>query len=204
MPAIPSIRRLARHLGAALLALVLTTAPALAQATDVLGIPGPIDFEGDAYRLVWSAQPSATYIKQEYLPAGQHAERYEQMILVETVTSGITVMDAVRAQTAMLNQRKATDPLVNMEVIQNTAAGEALLDFILSSKDADGQYIVEWNAYRYARYSDAGGKPGVMLFGISRRAYGNAAAKDLLTQLKALRPGRIKALTQVRLPQPTR
>ena len=65
MPAIPSIRRLARHLGAALLAFVLTTAPALAQVTDVLGIPGPIDFEGDAYRLVWSAQPTATYIKQE-------------------------------------------------------------------------------------------------------------------------------------------
>ena len=41
-----------------------------------------------------------------------------------------------------------------------------------------------------------------MLFGISRRAYGNAAAKDLLTQLKALRPGRVKALTQVRLPRP--
>lgn len=202
MAATRSISRPARHLGTALVALVFTATSALAQATDVLGIPGPIDFEGDAYRLAWSAQPAETYIKQEYLPDGQRAERYDQMILVETVTSGITVMDAVRAQVAMLNQRKATDPLVNMDVIQNEAAGEALLDFIVSSKDTDGQYIVEWNAYRYARYSDAGGKPGVMLFGISRRAYGNAAAKDLLTQMKALRPGRVKALTQVRLPRP--
>ncbi|WP_411034130.1 hypothetical protein [Shinella sp. BYT-45] len=190
------------RLGLALLAFGLTAASAFAQATDRLGVPGPIDFEGEAYVLAWSSQPSANYIKQEYLPAGQSAERYEQMILVETATGGVAVMDAVRAQVNMLNQRKATDPLVNMEVIQNEAAGEALLDFIVSSKDKDGQYIVEWNAYRYARYSDAGGNKGVMLFGISRRAYGNDAAKALLTQLKGLRPGRIKALTQVSLPRP--
>ncbi len=190
------------RLGAALLALGLMATSAFAQATDRLGVPGPIDFEGEAFALAWSSQPSETYVKQEYLPAGQSAERYDQMVLVETVTSGIAVMDAVRAQVYMLNQRKATDPLVNMEVIQNAAAGEALLDFIVSSKDGNGQYIVEWNAYRYARYSDAGGNKGVMLFGISRRAYGNNAAKSLLTQLKGLRPGRIKALTQVRLPRP--
>lgn len=41
-----------------------------------------------------------------------------------------------------------------------------------------------------------------MLLGVSRRAYGNDAAKSLLTQLKGLRPGRIKTLTQVRLPRP--
>ena len=198
MTAIPSFPRI----GLALLALGLMAAAAFAQATDRLGIPGPIDFEGEAYALAWSSQPSETYIKQEYLPAGQSAERYEQMILVETVTGGLAVMDAVRAQVNMLNQRKASDPLVNMDVIQNEAAGEALLDFIVSSKDKDGQYIVEWNAYRYARYSDAGGNRGVMLFGVSRRAYGDDASKALLTQLKGLRPGRIRALTQVVLPRP--
>lgn len=194
----PSVHRI----GLAFLALGLMVASAFAQATDRLGIPGPIDFEGEAYTLAWSSQPSKNYIKQEYLPAGQGAERYEQMILVETVTGGLGVVDAVRAQVNMLNGRKASDPLVNMDVIQNEAAGEALLDFIVSSKDNDGQYIVEWNAYRYARYSDANGNRGVMLFGISRRAYGNDAAKALLTQLKGLRPGRIKALTQVVLPRP--
>lgn len=194
----PSVHRI----GLAFLALGLMVASAFAQATDRLGIPGPIDFEGEAYTLAWSSQPSRNYIKQEYLPAGQGAERYEQMILVETVTGGLGVADAVRAQVNMLNDRKASDPLVNMDVIQNEAAGEALLDFIVSSKDNDGQYIVEWNAYRYARYSDASGNRGVMLFGISRRAYGNDAAKALLTQLKGLRPGRIKALTQVVLPRP--
>lgn len=199
-----SIPRFARRLGLMLLALGLLTIPALPQTTDRLGVPGPIDFEGETYSLAWSSQPSANYIKQEYVPAGQSAERYEQMVLVETVTGDVAVMDAVRVQVDMLNQRKASDPLVNMDLIQNEAAGEALLDFIVGSKDTDGQYIVEWSAYRYARYSDASGNPGVMLFGISRRAYGNEASKDFLTRLKTLRPGWIRALTQVRLPQPGR
>ncbi|WP_312417757.1 hypothetical protein [Shinella sp.] len=190
------------RIGVVLLALGLMAASAFAQANDRLGLPGPIDFEGEAYGLAWSSQPSENYIKQEYLPAGDSPERYKQMILVETVSGGIAVMDAVRAQVDMLNKRKASDPLVNMDVIQNEATGEALLDFIISTKGNDGQYIVEWNSYRYARYSDATGNRGVMLFGVSRRAYGDDASKALLTQLKVLRPGRIKALTQVVLPRP--
>ena len=193
-----AILRFTRRATMALAMLGLTAIPAFAQAPDRLGVPGPIDFEGDAYRLAWSAEPSPNYIKQEYLPAGQTVDRYEQMILVETV-AGVAVTDAVRAQVEMLNKRKPSDPLVNMDLIENKATGEALLDFIVSAKDANGEYIVEWNAYRYARHGDS----GIMLFGISRRAYGNEAAKALLTELRGLRPGRIRSLTQIVLPRPT-
>jgi len=42
--------------------------------------------------------------------------------------------------------------------------------------------VVEWNAYRYVPLK--GGKPGVVLHGISRRAYGEGDAKKFLTSLK--------------------
>ena len=195
-PRLPS----ARLRAAAALALSLAAAPALAQAIDHLGVPGPLAHDGRSFALAWSSQPSPGYTKQEYVPAGQTVERYEEMLLVETVTGKIGVMDAVGAQVATLNKRKATDPLVNMDVIQNKASGEALLDFIVSARDAKGEVIVEWNAYRYAPYKDAKGKSGVQLLGVSRRAYGNDAARAFLGGLKQARPGHIKALTGAKLP----
>ncbi|MFC3631294.1 hypothetical protein ACFOM8_17800 [Paracoccus angustae] len=184
---------------AAILATALWLAPVQAQTTDHLGLPGPISLGGDSFALAWSARPADNYIKQEYLPAGQASDSYSRMVLVETVT-GVEVMDAVRAQTDTLGLRKETDPLVNMEVIQNEATGEALLDFIVSSRNEAGEYVVEWNAYRYAPLAEESG-PGVMLFGVSHRASGNEAAKAFLQDLPTLRPTWIEALTGAPLPE---
>lgn len=186
---------------AAILAAALWVAPVQAQTTDHLGLPGPITFGGESFALAWSSRPADNYIKQEYLLPGETPDSYSRMVLVETVTGGVEVMDAVRAQADALSQRKATDPLVNMEIIQNSAAGEALLDFIVSGRNEAGEYVVEWNAYRYAPLAAGQGGPGVMLFGISHRASGNDAAKAFLQELSTLRPARIEALAAAPLPE---
>lgn len=186
---------------AAVLAATLWLAPVQAQTTDHLGLPGPITLAGDSFALAWSSRAADNYIKQEYLPAGETPDNYSRMVSVETVTGGVGVMDAVRAQTETLTRRKATDPLVNMEVIQNEATGEALLDFIVSSRNEAGEYVVEWNVYRYAPLAAGERGAGVMLFGISHRASGNDAAKTFLQELPVLRPTRIEALAAAPLPE---
>lgn len=181
--------------------LLMAATAAVAQVQDFLGIPGSITLGGKAYSLARSSQPQPNYTKQEYLPAGQTLPAYQQMILVERVQGGIGVMDAVKAQVDALNKRKGSDPLLNMDVVENKAAGEVLLDFIVSSKDAKGEFTVEWNAYRYARLK---ADSGVILLGVSHRAYGNNDAKTFLTGLKAVRATTIKALIEAPLPEPTK
>ncbi|HTN62694.1 MAG TPA: hypothetical protein VL147_14290, partial [Devosia sp.] len=78
---------------------------------------------------------------------------------------------------------------------------EVILDFIVSSKDADGEYIVEWNAYRYASTETGEGQAGGMLFAISHRAYGNEAAKAFLSSLKAFKGSQVQALADAALPE---
>ncbi len=190
------------RLVAAIFATILMVAPAAAEVTDFLGVPGPIEFDGRSFELAWTARPSENYIKQEYVPSGQEVETYDQMLLVELVTGNVKVNDAVLAQIDMLKKRKSTDPLVNMEVMQHDATGEVLLDFIVSSKDAKGEYIVEWNAYRYTPYARGSAKAGVLLFAISRRAYGNQNTKAFLGALKQSRFEQVGALMKAALPTP--
>jgi hypothetical protein len=161
--------------------------PALAQsAKDMLGVPGPITFQGAQFALAWSANPSADYIKQEYLPAGQKLERYEQMFMIEASKSA-TPEGAAAAQLAMLKKRKGSDPTVNWDIIRNNATGEIILDFIVSDPRAE---FVEWNAYRYAKLGKDG---GVALYAISRRGYRDKA-REFFVALKQNRPAAIKAL----------
>lgn len=171
-----------------------------AEARDWLGIPGPLVFDGTSYALAWSARPSATYIKQEYLPAGQATGSYASMLLVEVVEGGSTVEAVLGAQIRMLGARKGRDPLVNFSAIRNGASGEAILDFIIGGRTAQGAPIAEWNAYRYTPRKGADGRDGVMLFAISRRAYGDAGIKAFLGRLKSERPGQISRLAQHTLP----
>lgn len=196
--------RLLNHIGcmAAFAALTTFAAPAHAQEIiDHLGIPGPIAFDGESYLLAWSSQPSDGYTKQEYLPAGQTTEAYDSMILVETLEADLTPIAMASAQVEMLNARKSTDPLVNMDLIQNGETGEVLLDFLLSERDEAGEYIIEWNAYRYAAIEGADGASAGLLFGISHRAYGDAAAKEFLQGLQAFRGEQIQILSMAPLPE---
>jgi hypothetical protein len=192
--------RLAVSIACAAFVSSASLSPAATQVSDHLGVPGPIQFDGKSYKLVWSSRPTPGYAKQEYLPSDQSIGSYTQMLIVERVTGDLTVMGAVRAQVDMLKKRKATDPLVNMNVIENANAGEALLDFIVSSKDPKGEYVVEWNAYRYAPLKGAADKSGVLLFAISHRAYGNDNAKSFMGQLKNVRAAKITALTKAAMP----
>lgn len=191
------------HLASAFLAGVLATSSLAAQpATDHLGLPGPISFAGADYHLAWSSRPTDHYIKQEYLPPGQVAQRYHSMVLIEVLSGAVTPATAAAAQMAMLNDRRDSDPLVNMEMIQNPATGEYLLDFLVSARDEAGEIVVEWNGYRYGTALDGQGNPATILFAISHRAYGAAAAQSFLEGLRAFKAAQIATLAAMPMPVP--
>jgi len=191
---------LTRRAAIAGLSLFGLASPAQAADTvDRLGIPGPLDFDGTSYDLAWSSHPSPAYYKQEYLPAGQGSANYTSMLIVELVDSAASVASAVKAQTRMLTARKATDPLVNFALIQNPKTGEVLLDFVIGGSTRRTP-IAEWNAYRYTPYRGTNGQSGVMLFAISRRAYGDSDIKSFLGGLKQARPAVIDKLARMQLP----
>lgn len=168
-------------------------------AVDRLSLPGSIEFNGESYRLSWSSHPTSHYYKQEYLPPGQTGERFQRMVLIEATVRGVDVNGAVAAQVNMLNKRKSTDPTVNFAVAKNPKNGEIILDFVLSAQDPKGEDVVEWNAYRYAALRGKGGESGVLLFGISRRAYGDDTT-NFLRRLKSARPAEVNALATYPLP----
>ncbi|ODT70704.1 MAG: hypothetical protein ABS75_11245 [Pelagibacterium sp. SCN 63-23] len=175
--------------------------PAQAQdATDYLGVPGPITIGGTDYMLSWSSNPSEGYFKQEYLPEGAVPESYESMVMVEFLASDMPLTDVISAQMQMINARKATDPVANAALLQNGETGEFVLDFLLSAKDENGEFILEWNGYRYAE-AEFDGENGSILFAISERAYGNDAAEAFLGNLREFKAQRILDLTQADLPK---
>jgi len=176
----------------------LAVMSARAQAVDRIGVPGPLAFDGKAYALAWTSNPSSGYFKQEYLPAGQDTATYTEMLMIDVLETGVTVEAALASQVRFLKQRERKDSRFNMAVLQNKETGEILLDFILSD-DINGRSIVEWNAYRYVPHTGRDGKTGVMLFALSRRAYDDDIT-DFLKSLRALRVTYINIVAHHTLP----
>lgn len=186
--------RLARMI--CVLLLLSGVSPASAQSvTDMLGVPGPVSFQDTEFALAWTSRPFPHYFKQEYVPAGEQPERFNQMFMIEADISA-TPEAAAAAQVDMLNKRKGSDPVVNYDLIRNDATGEIILDFVLSDSST-GTTIVEWNAYRYTPLNKTG---GVALYAISRRGYGDQA-RDFLIGLKEKRSPAINALASFDTPK---
>jgi len=184
----------AKMIAAAAMAALAAT-PSFSQS-DMLGIPGPISFQGRDYALAWTSQPSEAYFKQEYVPEGQAVEAYTDMILVEAVAGAITPAQAAAAQVETLAASKEIDPVVNHEIIHNEATGEVLLDFVVSDLSLD-PIVVEWNAYRYLPLAEG---EGVALVAVSRRGYGEDGAREFLGGLGTVRAEAINALATFDIP----
>ncbi len=147
---------------------------------DYIGVGKEIIFDNGAYQLAWSSNPSSGYYKQEYLQHGDTLEKYKKLILLEMISGSMKPRDAAETKVSELKRLKASDPMVNYDLFEKD--GEIMLDFILSSgKAGEGdQYIVERNVYKYKSIS-SNNESGVILFGVSERAYGKDVDNFLLT-----------------------
>jgi hypothetical protein len=147
------------------------------------GIPENISFNKTDFTLSWSSHPNDNYYKQEYLPKGDIAEHFHDMVLIDFIITDLSAKDAAGAQIVTINERKKTDAVCNYEVFKNPDGKEYILNFIMSERNGDKVNLVEWSAYHYKPYTDKAGHKGVQLFGISHRAYGD----DVMPFLKSLK-----------------
>ena len=191
-----------------IMAVVLISSTAYTQANkllkDYLNIPGPVVFENKPFDLSWSGHAAANFYKQEYLPKNESANQYKTMILVDVVTGEAVIKNVVAAKVTELKQLKAGNPMVNYEAINNPATGEYMIDFVLTANAADGKSIsiVERNVYRYKAFTNKLGQKGILLFGVSTRAYG-ADVAAFFTSLKASRKDLVKKVSAVQMPDIT-
>ncbi len=98
-----------------------------------------------------------------------------------------------------IRERKKTDAVANFLVQKNEKNGEYLLDFIMSDGGGGKASVVELNAYHYKNYTDKAGHKGVLLFALSKRAYGNDVM-PFLRNLKSERQNIIKTMAEASFP----
>ena len=185
-----------------LLGLLLTTFAfgQTTKPTEYLGVAGQISFDKTSYNLAWTSHPTDNYYKQEYLAKGDTIEKFKKLILLEIITGKTKLKDVVATKIAELKKMKAANPVVNYETFEKD--GEVMLDFLVSENTADGKYlsIVERNVYRYKSVVDKNGQKGVLLFGVSERAYGDDIDK-FFPNLKAHRFDLINLVGAYELPE---
>ena len=154
-----------------------------------------VSLSNTIYKLAWSSHPNAIYYKQEYLSAGEKPESFKTMITIDAIIKDLPIEKVVRLKESELQERKKTDNVCNYQIMTNSKTGEYMIDFLMSSGN-----IVEWNAYRYKNIVDSKGNPTILLFALSKRAYGDDII-SFLTGLKSNRMDFINLIWNYKLPR---
>ncbi|MDB4924842.1 hypothetical protein [Mucilaginibacter sp.] len=132
-----------------------------------------LTFDKVDFKLSASYHPNEHYYKQEYIPSGESADHFNSMLVIDFYITEAPNKKLAELKEKELDERKKTDAVANYEQFENTALGEYILDFILSDGKADKLNVVEHNIYHYINYTDKSGHKGILLFGISKRGYGD-------------------------------
>jgi hypothetical protein len=183
--------------------LICFTVGLLTQSTqtdivDRLGVKGPLKYGDSDFNIAWTDKPNDNYYIQEYLPDGQKAESFKEMLTIHLFDTEIRIEDAVKQKVQELNLRKKTDPICNYLVNENSDTNEYLVDFLLSDTKNDKVQTVEFNVYRYKQIN-IGDRQAILVYAYSRRSYGNKAT-SFLKSLKNERLVYLKHMTSTDMP----
>ncbi len=146
--------------------------------TDVIeriGVKGPLEFNKTIFELAWSDKPDDTYYAQEYLPAGENLETFNQMLAIHLFVKNITAKSAALNKATELAIKMGKNGLVYLK--GNADEKTFVLDFTVTEKK-----LVEYNLYRYQDI-DVDGKKGLLVYMYCKRGYG----KDIKPFLKVLK-----------------
>ena len=167
---------------------------------DYLHLGDKYRFDNKDYKLVWSSHPASNFYKQEYILPNENVEKYTRMIMIDFLEGDLTPKDAISNFVNNLENSKKQNPIINYQMYERE--GEYMLDFIISKNSQDGKeiLILERNVYRYFRINTPKRK-GVLLFGVSDRAYTKKEMDNMFSVLKNKKLDLVNKIIQIEVPK---
>ena len=167
---------------------------------DYLHLGDKYRFDNKDYKLVWSSHPASNFYKQEYILPNENVEKYTRMIMIDFLEGDLTPKDAISNFVNNLENSKKQNPIINYQMYERE--NEYMLDFITSKNSQDGKevLILERNVYRYFRINTPKRK-GVLLFGVSDRAYTKKEMDNMFSVLKNKKLDLVNKVIQIEVPK---
>ena len=167
---------------------------------DYLYLGDKYRFDNKDYKLVWSSHPTSNFYKQEYILPNENVEKYTRMIMIDFLEGDLTPKDAISNFVNNLENSKKQNPIINYQMYERE--DEYMLDFIISKNSQDGKevLILERNVYRYFRINTPKRK-GVLLFGVSDRAYTKKEMDNMFSVLKNKKLDLVNKVIQIEVPK---
>ena len=167
---------------------------------DYLHLGDKYRFDNKDYKLVWSSHPTSNFYKQEYILPNENVEKYTRMIMIDFLEGDLTPKDAISNFVNNLENSKKQNPIINYQMYERE--DEYMLDFIISKNSQDGKevLILERNVYRYFRINTPKRK-GVLLFGVSDRAYTKKEMDNMFSVLKNKKLDLVNKVIQIEVPK---
>ena len=167
---------------------------------DYLHLGDKYRFDNKDYELVWSSHPASNFYKQEYILPNENVEKYKRLILIDFIEGDLNPKDVLSGLANSLENSKKQNPVINYKVYEKN--NEYMIDFIMSENSQDGKeiLILERNVYRYFRINTPKRK-GVLLFGISDRAYTKKEMDNMFSVLKNKKLDLVNKVIQIEVPK---
>jgi len=167
---------------------------------DYLHLGDKYRFDNKDYELVWSSHPASNFYKQEYILPNENVEKYKRLILIDFIEGDLDPKDVLSSLANSLENSKKQNPIINYKVYEKN--NEYMIDFIMSENSQDGKeiLILERNVYRYFRINTPKRK-GVLLFGVSDRAYTKKEMDNMFSVLKNKKLDLVNKIIQIEVPK---
>ena len=167
---------------------------------DYLHLGDKYRFDNKDYELVWSSHPASNFYKQEYILPNENVEKYKRLILIDYIEGDLNPKDVLSGLANSLENSKKQNPVINYKVYEKN--NEYMIDFIMSENSQDGKeiLILERNVYRYFRINTPKRK-GVLLFGVSDRAYTKKEMDNMFSVLKNKKLDLVNKIIQIEVPK---
>lgn len=167
---------------------------------DILGVPGPLQFNNADFNLSLSGRPEKGMSLHVYLPKGEDLDNYNQKISLIVLDTKKDLDAVVKTKLKDLALRKKTDLNCEYSAVDIVEGKDIIVEYLQSEMDGKKLSEAEYNVSRIKWLSDHDNGNYLLIYTYSWRTY-EAEAADMIKNIQNYKTEYIQELSKKTLPE---
>jgi hypothetical protein len=168
--------------------------------TDLLGVPGPLQFNKTEFHLALSGKPEKNMTMHMYLPKGENLDNYNQKLSLLVINTKKDVDGVIKAKMKELTARQKLDFNCKFSTNELADGKEMLVEYIQSETNGKSLSEAEYSVSRVKWLTESEDGNYIMILTYSWRTYEEEAV-DMIKNLNTYKTEFIQEMSKKELPE---
>lgn len=167
-------------------------------AKDMIGVPGPLNFNKTSFELTLTEHPKSNVYIQMYFAKGENFDNYNQMLTLYLIDTTMVLEESMNRKLKELKDRKKSDLNCFYHITEDKDGKYFIIDYLTTETENRKLTSAEYNVFKYQTVQLAN-RTAILVYAYSWKSY-DEESKQFINAINGFRNDFINEIISTKTP----